>query len=245
MHSGSNHTAFGNRIHNIGNFATDSGNASDAIFVSTANDIIDSNVMTGIGRTACISSCSLHNDQVIYDDPAGGATGTIIRNNLFYNNTHGFQIQLFSGSMANIQIINNTMDATAPPSNGAIGCIVQGVALSNSRISGNICTHPNGGVMISTGCCGDSASNVVVDHNVTDANAVVVVNNGYSIDTTNVLNANSSVMYNNFGANDFSLTSSSPALGKADGTIAPPLDIDGTSRPQNGRFDAGAYEFPH
>jgi len=246
LHSGSNHTVFGNKIHNIGGTASDSGNAWVGIFGQTVDDFIDSNVIFGVGRSSCVSSCSLHNDHGMYIDGTLGANATTIINNVIYDNQVGYDIQLFPGSMSNISIINNTMDGTSPPSNGVTGCIVQSVALSNSRISNNICTNPNGGVMIHE-CisCGSSASNVTVDHNITTVGTVVEVNNTYNVTSDNVLNANAAAMYNNFGTQDFSLTSTSPALGIATGAVAPPLDIVGTPRPLNGRFDAGAYEFTH
>jgi hypothetical protein len=246
MHSGSNHTAYGNKIHNIGNFSHTDDFGESAIFSQTPNDMIDSNFIFSNGRTnnTNCSGCLAH-DHGLYIDGALGSNAITIQNNVMYDNQAGFDIQLYPGSMSNVNIINNTLDGSGPAANGVIGCIVQGVVLSNSRISNNICTNPHGGVMIHTGCCGDSASNVTIDHNITNVGSMVQVNNGYTITSDNVFNANASAMYNNFGALDFSLTATSPALGIATGATAPPVDIVGTPRPQNGRFDAGAYQFPH
>ena len=240
---GTNHTVFGNKIHNVGNIASDTTNAMAGIFVQTHNDLIDSNVIFGVGRTSCVSSCSLHNDHGMYIDGALGAANTLIQNNLLYSNQVGFQIQLFPGTLNNITIINNTMDATSPPSHAVVGCIVQGGNLTNSRIANNICTNPNGGVMIHNGCCGDSASNVLIDHNITTAPAMVEVNNSYNITNDNIFNANASTTYNNAASNDFSLAAGSAAIGIGTSNGAPPVDILGNARGSS--IDAGAYEFTH
>jgi len=242
-HQGSNHTVFGNRIHNIGNFATDTLNAAAVgIFVQTSNDLIDSNVIFGIGRTGCASSCDMAHDHGMYIDGSLGASGTIIQNNLLYNNQAGFNIQLFPGTLNNIQIINNTIDGTSS-SHNVTGCIVQGGNLTNSRIANNICYNPNGGVMIHNGCCGDSGSNVLIDHNITTVSGMVQLNNTYNITSDNIFNANGPVLFNNVGTSDYHLASNSPAIGVGVSNGAPAIDLDGNAR--GGRIDAGAYEFPH
>jgi hypothetical protein len=227
----------------MGNVLSDTTNAMAGIFVQTQNDVIDSNVIFSVGRTGCVSSCSVHNDHGMYIDGTLGAGNILIKNNLLYHNLVGFQIQLYPGNLNNATIVNNTMDATGTSAD-TVGCMVQGTNLSNSRISSNICINPNHGVMIHT-CSGcNSGSNVLIDHNVTTVGTVIETNNGYTVDSTNILNANASTMVNNLGT-DYTISPSSSAYGAGASDVAPSVDIIGTVRPQNGRFDAGAYEFTH
>ena len=250
LSGGTNHILFNNRIHNIGNIFSTTTNAMAGIFVQTANDIIDSNVLFMIGRTSGNAGgrvcCS--NDHSMYIDGALGATATTIQNNLTYQDIGGWAIQVYPGSMTNMLVINNTMDMTGAGGNGAnppIGCILQGTNMSNSRFANNLCINPAGGVMFHTGANGDSASNVLIDHNLTTVSSMVQVNNTYTIDSSNIFNANANSIFVSLSGNDYNLVSGSPAMGSGSSNGAPPLDILGTARPQSGRFDAGAYEFTH
>jgi len=241
FNSGSNHTAFGNKIHNLANVPQNNLNGNVGVFVETPNDVIDSNVIFSIGRTVSGSNTTNH-DHGMYIDATLGASNTLIQNNLLYNNNVGYDIQLYPGTLHNVLILNNTMDATGSFN---IGCIEQGTTLVNSRIANNICYNPGGNVMFHTGANGDSASNVSVDHNVTTASNMVSVNNTYNIDSTNKLGVSGSALFTNVGASDYSIQITSPAYGAGSSLNAPGDDIVGTVRPQNGRYDAGAYEFPN
>ena len=225
FNSGSNHTAFGNKIHNIANVVQNNLNGNVGIFVETANDLIDSNVIFGIGRLP--GSNTFNHDHGMYIDGSLGAAGTIVQNNLLYNNTVGYNIQLYPGTLNNILIVNNTIDATG--SHNA-GCMVQGGNLTNSRIANNICTNPKGGVMIHNDCCGDTASNVLIDHNITSAPGMVELNNTYNIDSSNIFNANPSALFSNLGGNDYHLVANSPAIGAGTSNRAPAIDFDGNAR---------------
>ena len=97
--------------------------------------------------------------------------------------------------------------------------------------------------MIHNGCCGDSASNVLIDHNITTAQAMVEVNNSYNITNDNIFNASASTIYKNAASSDFSLAAGSPAIGIGTSNGAPPVDILGKARGSS--VDAGAYEFTH
>ena len=84
--------------------------------------------------------------------------------------------------------------------------------------------------MIHNGCCGDSASNVLIDHNITTAPAMVQVNNSYNITNDNIFNTNASTIYNNAASNDFHLAAGSPAIGIGTSNGAPAVDFDGNVR---------------
>jgi hypothetical protein len=178
----------------------------------------------------------------MYIDGSLGANATVIRNNLLYSQQVGWDIQLFPGTLDNITIINNTMDATSPPSHGVTGCIVQGTVLQNSRIANNICYNPNGNVFITSVCCGISnpQNNVTIDHNVTNAGTIIDVSSGTS-QSNNITSALGSALFNDVGANDYHLVSNSPAVGAGTSNGAPAVDIDGNAR--GSRVDAGAYQF--
>ncbi len=239
LSSGSNQTVFGNRIHNIFNVTSNTLLGNDGIFVETANAVLDSNVIFGIGRTG---GSPLQHDHGIYIDASLGASNIVVQNNLFYQMLVGWPIQFFPGTMNGALVINNTIDATSPPANGVLGCIVQGGLLQNARIANNICYNPNGGIMVYASCCGASNSNVTIENNVTTAGSIIDNSSGTS-ESSNITNASGSALFNNVGGNDYHLVANSPAIGAATSNGAPPKDIEGNSR--SGRIDAGAYEFPN
>jgi hypothetical protein len=66
-----------------------------------------------------------------------------------------------------------------------------------------------------------------------------------SCGTNNLANANPSSLYTNPANYDYTLPNNSPAIDYIPTGISyPPTDITGTSRPQHGKADAGAYEHP-
>jgi hypothetical protein len=239
LNSGNNHTVFGNRIHSIANIPSNTGNGQVGIFVETKNDLIDSNLIFGIGRTG---GQFLNNDHGIYIDGALGAASTTVQNNIL-GTAMGWPLQFYPGTMDSMLVINNTFDGTPPPgSTRPAGCIVQGAVLTNSRIANNICYNPPGGVMVYASCCGASNSNVSIENNVTTAGSVIDNSSGTS-ESSNITNASGSVLFNNVGANDYHLVPGSPAIGAGTSSGAPAVDSDGN--PRGSRIDAGAYEYPH
>jgi hypothetical protein len=198
-------------------------------------------VIFGIGRSGCISSCSLFNDHGIYIDSALGAFTTTVQNNVIYG-TMGWNIQFFPGTANNMLIINNTLDSTPlPASRGVVGCIIQGGLLENSRIANNICYNPNGGIMVYATCCGASNSNVSIDHNITTAGSIIDNASGISQSANDV--SSSTALFNNVTAHDYSLAVGSPAIGIGTSNGAPAVDFAGNAR--GSRIDAGAYEGPN
>jgi len=239
LNGGSNHTIFGNKIHNIANVSTNSLLGNDGIFVQTANDVLDSNVIFGIGRTG---GGPLQHDHGMYIDASLGASNVVVQNNLFYQMLVGWPIQFFPGTMNGALVINNTIDATSPPANGVSGCIVQGGLLQNARIANNICYNPNGGIMVYASCCGASNSNVTIENNVTTAGSIIDNSSGTS-ESNNITNSSGSALFNNVGGNDYHLVNNSPAIGAGTSNGAPAIDFDGNAR--GSRIDAGAYEGPN
>ena len=235
--SGTNHVVFGNNIHNIANIFLSNSYGNDGIFVQTPNDLINSNFIHDIGRTNTVNL-----DHGIYVDGSLGASSTTIQNNVIYNTPQGWCVQLYPGSMSGVLIINNTFNCNDTHNGGSI---VQGSALSNSRIANNLFYNPGGGIAIDFTCCGTANSNVEVDHNVTTAGSMGdIAPSGVNFNN-NITGASTSGLVNNEAGADYHLVTGSPAIGAGTSLGAPSMDIQGTSRSQFSRYDVGAYEYPH
>ncbi len=236
LNGGSNHTVFGNYIHNIGNIASSTTNGMVGVFIQTQGDLIDSNRIIGVGRTG---GSSLINDHGLYIDAALGAGSTTVQNNVI-GATMGWPIQFFPGTLNNQLVINNTFDGTLPPaSTRPSGCIVQGGTLTNSRIANNICYNAPGTFIYAT-CCGASNSNVTIDHNLTTTGTVTDNSSG-TTQSANIVNGNGPTFFNNVATGDYHLASNSPAIGQGSPNGAPPFDYDGRARTTV--VDIGAYAF--
>jgi hypothetical protein len=234
--SGTNHTLFGNNIHNIGNIVTGSSYGNDCIFVQTTNDLIDSNFMFDCGRTGGHSPTIDHG---IYAD---GASSLTIQNNVIVDIPAGWCIQLYPGAQSNVLIINNTLNSQ---NSGAVGEIVAGSPLSNSRIANNLFYAPaTAAIDFSLG----SFSGVTVDHNLTTGGSMGDTSPSGVTFSSNITGASTSGLVVNpaIGATgDYHLVTGSPAIGAGTSSSAPSTDVEGTSRSQLSRYDVGAYEYPH
>lgn len=101
---------YGNHIHNIGNVYLKNGGSSGMAGIGlgehgVSNVTIDSSIINNIGRTG--PSGNQIYDHGIY--LASNSNITII-NNVFYNNTSGWDIQVYAdtGAACNIYIVSNT-----------------------------------------------------------------------------------------------------------------------------------------
>lgn len=233
--SGTNHTVFGNKIHNIANISTGSNFGNDGIFIATTNDLIDSNLIFAIGRTGGTSSHA--QDHGLYCD---GASSLTIQNNVIYDTRFGWPIQLFPAAMSNVLIINNTLDGQ---NSNVVGEIVQGASpLSNSRIANNLIYAPTtAAINFSFG----SNSNVTVDHNLTTVGAMGDSSASGVSFTSNITGASTSGLVANEPNGDYHLVIGSPAIDAGTSSSAPSTDIEGASRPQGAGYDIGAYEYPN
>ena len=116
MEGSTNITIKGNYIHDIGRRCSNTDNGFVGVEACIVKNItISNNIFANIGRYSVgENGCSLSNhnyknhDHAIYLD---GVHGSMIINNIFYNNKSGWAIHLYSGrrlASSNISVLNNT-----------------------------------------------------------------------------------------------------------------------------------------
>jgi len=229
----------GNHIHDIGRYCTDDSFGIAGYAGHSGNIVFEQNVIHDVGRLSpgeagCSPSTDYwqNHDHGIYHSQGNNF---IVRNNLFYNMTHGWPIQLYAGSVDQFYVVNNTFAFANP---NRVGHIVIDEPLSNSVIANNIFYQPTtAGVDMS----GGTLTNVTVENNIT-ANGVVW--NGSASGATFANNFdNTDPKFVNPAAFDFHLQAGSPAIGAGISLSYVPTDFDGVQRPQGTAWDIGAFEF--
>jgi hypothetical protein len=193
----------------------------------------------------------------IYDNGKNGGSGincdgvqnSLIRNNLLYDN-HASGISLYridaaAGAKNNV-VVNNTIRMA---SDGRWAVNIKNGSTGNT-VSNNILLHdgPRGAINIVP----DSLSGFVSDHNaVTDRFSK---NDGESFLTLaqwqaatgqdgNSFVAAPTALFADAAANDYHLSTTSPAIDAGSSLNAPVVDIEGNARPAGSAYDIGAYEF--
>jgi parallel beta-helix repeat protein len=179
-----------------------------------------------------------------------GVQNSRIENNLVYSN-HASGISLYmidaaAGSSGNT-VVNNTV---YQPLDGRWALNIQSGSTGNTALNNILLSnHPSRGAI-------DISSNSLTGFT-SDYNAVIdrfTTNGGSSILTlaqwrtatgqdAHSLVATAASLFVNAGANDYHLSSTSPAKNAGTGQLAPPADIDGLPRKAGAAFDIGAYEF--
>jgi len=134
----------GNNAHDIGRYCTDTANGRVGLFVHSGPMLIEQNVIHDIGRySPGENGCALlrpyyqNQDHGIYIDRGNNIT---IRNNIFYNNRHGWSVHVYPNPVANLLILNNTFAFANP---WRTGQILIAAAVTNVRIANNIFYEPN------------------------------------------------------------------------------------------------------
>jgi parallel beta-helix repeat protein len=228
------------------------------------NNTIYGNTQAGIHMNGDISnggdgiiSDALVENNVIWDNGSGGASGincdgvqdSLIRNNLIFDE-HASGISLYridgGGASTGNRVLNNTVLVAA---DGRWALNIQDGS-SNNTARNNILLNANsshGAIDIG----GDSLDGFSADHNaVTDR---FTTNGGDSVlslsewrgetgnDGNSFVSASSN-LFENPGGDDYSLSSSSPAVDAGEMLADVPADLLGVARPQGAGFDIGAYE---
>ena len=245
-------TIIGNHIHDIGRYCTDTSIGRDGIFLSNSSVTIERNVIHDIGRySEGENRCRPANthyqghDHGIY---VAGASDVMIRNNVFYNITHGWSIQVYPKAVNNLAVLNNTF---AYPNPWYTGHIIIAVPLTNSRIENNIFYEPNTAAIyfnpsdglfpakdtlsiknnlstkVMTQLYIDQPERLMTDFS---APGITYANNREKVDP----------LFANPAIHDFQLTSRSPAVGTGSMLFDVPNDYKGVVRanpPSIGAFE--------
>jgi hypothetical protein len=238
----------GNHIHHIGRVCTNSGNTNGqvGIFVEQPNVIIDGNLIHDIGRfspgengcryTERFTGYQTLDHGIYLNGGSPGASGAVVRNNIFHTMRRGWAIQFYPGSLRNVQVLNNTFAFGNPYR--ANTHIVLDAKLADCSIVNNIFFDPDGGRTIEAE--GFSGA-ITISHNVTTGTAMTdrrwtpagmtLANNRLATDPM-FLNA----------PGDFRLRGGSPAIDAGQMLAPVRADFAGRPRPHGARFDIGAHE---
>ncbi|HLJ47043.1 MAG TPA: right-handed parallel beta-helix repeat-containing protein [Bryobacteraceae bacterium] len=224
----------GNHFDHIGNRVyapTDSGLGIVGVFIdsTTYNFTFDGNMFNNIGRIPSDPATSFNHDHALYIY----GTNVTITNNIFYNNSAGWSIQISPGT-SDCMVAHNTFVGGNPQRNGQIE--LWGTQ-NNISILNNIFFEP---------------TNYAVDLYQTDESGLQIENNivsGAGVDllqtpdpsytiSGNQVNTNPSFV--NLMLHDYHLRPGSPAIGAGVDVPSVTTDFDGNTRPP---FDVGALVY--
>jgi hypothetical protein len=231
--SGGYSSARNNRLHHIGNLPLECGSNIGAAISAASDPVADGhagitgNVVHDIGQDA---SCSIHGIYL--------ATSGVIKNNLLHSIGWG-AIHLWKDNR-NIQVANNTVF------NSLYGIVYGTGDQAHSAspadyidVSNNIIYDNTIGIR--NGDLGTLGTHNTFTNNLVFNNAT----NWYTSTphTGDVVANPQFVNYIRTGGGDYRLEKTSPAIDKGAPGSAPPIDLDGTPRPQGNGPDIGAFEF--
>ena len=230
-----------NHIHAIGNVCSSSSGGIVGINAYVSNMVIERNLVHDVGRYADgENGCSPTNtywqnhDHGIYH---GQGDNVIIRNNVFYDLTHGWAIQRYNGGgtvASNLSIVNNTFVGANPYRDGQI---IIATGTSNLLIANNLFYQPKtAGVYFDAGgLTGTMANNLTYGASLsTGSTSSIVI-------TSNLVNQDPKFV--NTGTRDFHLQAGSPAISA--GTMLSGVldDFDGLLRLAGVAPEIGAYRY--
>jgi len=214
-----------NEIYEIANRTTTTLLGLDGIYINAANHhwTFDSNSWHGIGR---VNSDIL--DHAIYS----AADDVTIINNLFYNLTRGWGVQL-ANSSSNVDIYNNTFYGTMAQD----GQIMLWDTITGLAIKNNVFYSPNNYALTRFTATLSSCS---ITHNLTyGVSSMMASSTGCTVGS-NLLNVDPLMVT---PGSDFKLRAGSPARDAGVYSSLVPLDYDGTTRSLTSN-DMGAYVIP-
>ena len=234
-----------NHIHDIGRICTDDTGGRVGVNAYASNMVIEQNLIHDIGRLSPgEQGCSLGPGSITWQNHDHGVyhgvgDSLIIRNNVFYNNTHGWAYHRYSGAGARasrVYILNNTF---AFPNPNRVGQIVIAGATDGLVIANNIFYQPNTAGIWFDAASGGTWAGALVENNLS-TNAIYTPR---VLDVTAVSNmAGADPKFVSPPRFDFHLQTGSPAINA--GLTLPQVtgDFEGVTRRRAG-LSVGAYEF--
>lgn len=225
-----------NEIRNIGNWNNPATTWSPSGIYINRNEYdftFDGNVFHDIG-----GGSNVNQQHAIY---TSGSNVRIV-NNVFYNQVHGWDIQVAGTS--NLSIVNNTFAFPNPNRQGQIILWDDGTAnsLQNITIQNNVFYQPQTYGVITELDGGGSIGGCSITDNLTTAGAIYdkgsncSLNGNLTSTNPNFVNA-SSAPYN------FRLQAGSPAINSGVNNTYTAVDLDDIARPVGSIYDRGAYEY--
>ena len=255
---GSYFQVIGNHIYNIGRVCTNTSNGQCGIYIKADNVLVEGNLIHDVGRLIPgQQECQPNNnywqnhDHGVYHS---GGDHVIIRNNIIYNIKQGWAVHAYPKSRDHMDILNNTI-AFGNQHKGKLGAIIiwapstGGMNVSHSIIANNIFYGVNTAAIWTGGASRKEPvrfSNVRISNN--------IVSNGVLLAAEENIDASGLILADNLekadpkffdpAAFDFRLRSGSPAIDAGLALSGIANDYDGRVRPQGGRVDIGASEYP-
>ena len=229
-----------NHIHDIGHICTGSVGGIVGVDAYSDNLTIERNVIHDIGRLGpgeqgCVEPNGnwQNHDHGVYN---GIGDNVVIRNNLFYNFTHGFAIQRYNGNGAvtnGLTIVNNTF---AFPNPWRDSHIIIATGVNNLLIANNIFYQPTtAAVWFDTG----GLTNVTLSNNLSFGAAMSEGLSGMT-SAGNLVNVDPGFV--SVSGLDFHVQAGSRAVGAGMTLSSVPNDLDGYLR-SGTAYTIGAYQF--
>ena len=230
-----------NHIHAIGNVCSSSSGGIVGINAYVSNMVIERNLVHDVGRYAGgENGCSPTNtywqnhDHGIYH---GQGDNVVIRNNVFYDLTHGWAIQRYNGNgliTATLSIVNNTFVGANPYRDGQI---IIATGTSNLLIANNLFYQPKtAGVYFDAGgLTGTMANNLTYGASLSTGSTSSIVITGNLV--------NQDPKFVNTGTRDFHLQAGSPAISAGMMLSGVLDDFDGLLRLAGVAPEIGAYRY--
>ncbi len=225
-----------NHLHDVGHICTGSTGGIVGVSAYSDNLTIERNVIHDIGRLGpgeqgCVEPNAnwQNHDHGIYN---GVGNNVVVRNNLFYNFTHGWAIQRYNGAgsvTTGLTIVNNTFGFPNPWRDAQI---IIATTTNNIVIANNIFYQP-----LTAGVWFDGAGNGATLVGNVSTDAVQTLGTGLTM-SGNL--PNTDPLFVNATGFNFHLTAGSPARGLGVAAWCPAIDFDGVAR--TGACSAGAYQ---
>ncbi len=224
-----------NHLHDVGHICTGSTGGIVGVSAYSDNLVIERNVIHDIGRLGpgeqgCVEPNAnwQNHDHGIYN---GVGNNVVVRNNVFYNFTHGWAIQRYNGAgsvTTGLTIVNNTFGFPNPWRDAQI---IIATPTNNVVIANNLFYQPT-----TAGVWFDGSNGGTLVGNVS-TNTIQIGGSGLTM-SGNLQNTDP--LFVNATGFNFHLTAGSPARGLGVAAWCPAIDFDGVAR--TGACSAGAFQ---